>query len=85
MLFARLGGRAMTKKTKKRSPKTVLKLPDLEHSKTAVLNSLPPLSSRRSYDHAIRDFIDWYCSEPQPHRPKYFRNMRLGRQALTLR
>jgi hypothetical protein len=25
------------KKSKKRSPKTILKLPDLEHSKTAVL------------------------------------------------
>jgi integrase len=23
------------------------------------------LSSRRSYDHANRDFIDWYCSEPR--------------------
>lgn len=49
----------MTNQTKKRSPKSILKLPDLEHSKLAVLNSLPSLSSRRSYDHAIRDFIDW--------------------------
>jgi hypothetical protein len=55
----------MTKRTKKRSPKTILKLPDLEHSKAAVLNSLSSLSSRRSYDHAIRNFIDWYCSEPR--------------------
>lgn len=55
----------MTKQTKKRSPKTILNLPDLEHSKLAMLNSLPSLSSRRSYDHAIRDFIDWYCSEPR--------------------
>jgi site-specific recombinase XerD len=55
----------MTKRAKKRRPKTILKLPDLEHSKTAVLNSLPSLSSRRAYDHAIRDFIDWYCSEPR--------------------
>jgi hypothetical protein len=55
----------MTNQTKKRSPKSILKLPDLEHSKLAVLNSLPSLSSRRSYDHAIRDFIDWYCSEPR--------------------
>lgn len=37
----------------------------MEHSKAAVLNSLPSLSSRRAYDHAIRDFIDWYCSEPR--------------------
>ena len=42
-----------------------LQLPDLEQSNSAVLNSLPSLSSRRSYDHAIRDFIDWYCSKPR--------------------
>ena len=65
MLLARLGGRAMTKRAKKRNPKTILKLPDLEHSKNAVLNSLSSVSSRRSYDHAIRDFLDWYCSEPR--------------------
>jgi integrase len=45
--------------------KTVLKLPDLEQSKSAVLNSLTSPSSQRSYDHAIREFIDWYCSEPR--------------------
>ena len=55
----------MTKKAKKRNPKAILKLPDLEQSKNAVLNSLSSMSSRRSYDHAIRDFIDWYCSEPR--------------------
>ncbi len=53
----------MAKRTKK--PKSVLKLPDLDYSKSAVLNSLPSLNSRRSYEHAIRDFIDWYCSEPR--------------------
>ncbi len=37
---------------------------DLEQSKSAVLNSLPSQSSQRSYDHAIREFIEWYCSEP---------------------
>lgn len=55
----------MAKRRSKRISKTILKLPDLEHSKSAVLNSLASLSSRRSYDHAIRDFIDWYCSEPR--------------------
>jgi len=49
----------------KRVPKTILKLPDLEQSKSAVLNSLTSPSSQRSYDHAIREFIDWYCSEPR--------------------
>jgi integrase len=53
------------KSKKKRAPKTVLKLPDLEQSKSAVLNSLTSPSSQRSYDHAIREFIDWYCSEPR--------------------
>ncbi|WP_158788585.1 SdpI family protein [Granulicella sp. L46] len=53
----------MAKRAKK--PKSILKLPDLDYSKSAVLNSLPSLNSRRSYDHAIRDFIEWYCSEPR--------------------
>jgi hypothetical protein len=55
----------MAKRKRKRIPKRVLKLPDLEHSKITVLNSLPSVSSRRSYDHAIREFIDRYCSEPR--------------------
>src|SRR5664279_2306525 len=49
----------------KRNPKSVLKLPNLEQSKSAVLNSLTSQSSQRSYDHAIREFIGWYCSEPR--------------------
>jgi integrase len=53
------------KSKNKRAPKTVLKLPDLEQSKSAVLNSLTSPSSQRSYDHAIREYIDWYCSEPR--------------------
>ena len=54
------------KKSGKRSrPKTVLRLPDLEQSKTAVLNSLPAASSQESYGHAIDEFIGWYCSEPR--------------------
>ena len=55
----------MAKSKHKRTPKTVLKLPDLEQSKSAVMNSLTSASSKRSYDHAIREFIDWYCSEPR--------------------
>src|SRR5215468_4602900 len=50
---------------KKRAPKRVLALPDLEQSKTAVLNSLTSRSGQRSYDHAITDFVEWYCSEPR--------------------
>lgn len=55
----------MAKSKHKRTPKTVLKLPDLEQSKSAVMNSLTSASSKRSYNHAIREFIDWYCSEPR--------------------
>ena len=55
----------MAKSKRKRVSKTVLKLPDLEQSKSAVLNSLTSPNSKRSYDHAIREFIDWYCSEPR--------------------
>ncbi len=57
---------ARTPKSKrKRVPKTILKLPDLEQSKSAALNNLTSPSSQRSYDHAIREFIEWYCSEPR--------------------
>jgi site-specific recombinase XerD len=57
---------AKSPKTKrKKPPKTVLKLPDLEQSKSAELSSLASASSQRSYNHAIREFIEWYCSEPR--------------------
>ena len=48
---------------KKRPPKRALALPDLEQSKAAVLNTLTSKSGQRSYDRAITDFVDWYCSE----------------------
>jgi integrase len=57
--------KAKSKMKRKRAPKSVLKLPDLEQSKSAVLNSLTSPSSQRTYDHAIREFIEWYCSEPR--------------------
>lgn len=50
---------------KKRPPKRVLALPDLEQSKAAVFNTLTSKSGQRSYDRAITDFVDWYCSEPR--------------------
>jgi site-specific recombinase XerD len=50
---------------KRTSTKSVLRLPDLEHAKTAVLNSLTSLDARRGYRHAIDEFVDWYCSEPR--------------------
>src|SRR5258706_9081189 len=45
--------------------KMVLRLPDLEQSKKAVLNSLAAPSSQESYRHAMEEFIGWYCSEPR--------------------
>jgi hypothetical protein len=43
----------------------VLRLPDLEHARAAVLNSLSSSESQRGYRHAIDEFVDWYCSEPR--------------------
>src|SRR6185295_4858087 len=51
-----------SKRRRKKSHKRVLALPDLEHAKTAVLNSLTSTSGQRTYDHAIREFVTWYCS-----------------------
>jgi hypothetical protein len=52
-------------KTKRHKPKTILRFPDLEQSKNAVVNSLAAASSQESYGHAIDEFIGWYCSEPR--------------------
>ena len=55
----------MSKSRKKRTAKRVLALPDLEQAKSAVLNTLTSVSGQRTYDHAINDFVEWYCSEPR--------------------
>src|SRR5262250_2188425 len=56
----------MSKSRKKRkSPKRVLALPDLEQAKSAVLKTLTSKSGQRTYDHAITEFVEWYCSEPR--------------------
>lgn len=52
-------------KKRRRSPKSVLRIPDLAHSKSAVLNSLGSESSHPTYDYAIDRFVEWYCSEPR--------------------
>jgi hypothetical protein len=54
-----------SKPGKKKAPKRVLALPDLEWTKMAVLNSLTSTSGQHTYDHAIREFVIWYCSEPR--------------------
>ena len=53
----------LTKKTY--HAKSVLRLPDLEYAKAAVLNSLTSADAQRGYRHAIDEFVHWYCSEPR--------------------
>src|SRR3981081_1955925 len=56
----------MPKRTRKHVVrKIVLRLPDLDHAKTSVLNSLSSPRSRRNYKFAMEQFITWYCSEPR--------------------
>ena len=50
---------------KRSSSRTILRLPDLEHAKAAVLNSLTSTDAKRGYRHAIDEFVEWYCSEPR--------------------
>src|ERR1017187_10381768 len=59
------GMQGRSKKGKTRCTRTVLRIPDLEQSKAAVLNSLPAKTSQESYAHAIDEFIAWYCLEPR--------------------
>jgi len=40
--------------------KIVLKPPDLDHAKSAVLNSLSSPHSKRNYRFAMEQFITWY-------------------------
>jgi hypothetical protein len=56
----------MPKSRKKRkASKRVLALPDLEQAKSAVLNTLTSKRGQRTYDHAITEFVECYCSEPR--------------------
>ena len=56
----------MPKRIKKAVPrKIVLRLPDLDHAKSSVLNSLSLPPSRRNYKFAMEQFITWCCSEPR--------------------
>jgi hypothetical protein len=52
----------MKRRSKEAVPAEVPVLPDLEHAKNAVLNTLESLQSRRSYEHAMAEFVEWYCS-----------------------
>jgi site-specific recombinase XerD len=44
-------------KRRRSSTKAVLRLPDLEHAKAAVLNSLNSADAKRGYCHAIEEFV----------------------------
>jgi hypothetical protein len=56
----------MPKRTQKHVvQKIVLRLPDLDHAKSSVLNSLSSPRSRRNYKFAMEQFIAWYCFEPR--------------------
>ena len=56
-------------KKKRARPKRILRLPDLDHAKVAVLIALRSPDSQRSYRFAIDDFIAWYCTVPSPDWP----------------
>jgi len=60
-----MSGHGKGKSPTPKRPKTKLGLPDLDHSKSAVLDSLRSPESKRGYRHAIDEFIQWYCSEPR--------------------
>jgi hypothetical protein len=58
-------------RAKRGSPKNVLRLPDLDHSKASVLQSLGSIASKRTYAFAINDFSpgtapnpDWRSGAP---------------------
>src|SRR5437870_8943309 len=53
------------REVKRTHAKTILRLPDLDIAKAAVINSLSCPNAQRGYRHAIDEFVDWYCSEPR--------------------
>jgi hypothetical protein len=53
-----------SKSRKKRSPKRVLALPDLEHAKSRA--EQPDVYQRpANLRPRVREFVGWYCSEPR--------------------
>jgi hypothetical protein len=49
------------RKERRRICKSILRLPDLEVVKSAVLNSLCCSDAQRGYRHAIDEFVARYC------------------------
>jgi len=52
-------------RTKRTTTKSVLRLPDLDYAKAAVLNSLASPEAQRGYRHAINEFVDLVVPELQ--------------------
>jgi hypothetical protein len=57
-----------TSNRRRRQSKRVLRLPDLDQAKSALLNSLSSADAQRGYRHTIEEFINWYS------RSRYFRS-----------
>ncbi len=49
---------------KRKRTKSILVLPDLEHEKAAVLNTLQSSEAQRGYRHAIAEFVAWVPTAP---------------------
>ena len=58
-------GNKNSSRRRRRTPKTILRLPELDQAKSAVLNSLSSAEAQRGYRYAIDEFVEWYCSEPR--------------------
>ncbi len=55
----------MNRSDRKKTPKRVLRLPDLDFAKRSVLNTLGSPASKRAYESGIDDFVARYRSEPR--------------------
>ena len=62
---AGMGKHIRRKCASSKRPKSKRGLPDLDHSKVAFLDSLRSPESKRGSQHAMDEFIQWYCSEPR--------------------
>jgi hypothetical protein len=49
--------KSQSRTAKRRVPRTVLRLPDLDQAKSAVLNSLSSIDAQRGYRYAIEEFV----------------------------
>jgi hypothetical protein len=50
---------AMKRSKRKKNPKRVLRLPDLDFAERAVLNTLGSDQSKRAYEFGIDDLVAW--------------------------